>query len=116
MHIPRSAAGWARECDVARAERKPRLAEPQAVIEIGECVELHGPTTPFALDARTKIAGETCRLPDVSTDDFLIHVRDPLSVWRQKSLPGLQHPKGRITTANPGILGCSSSDGRAVGT
>jgi hypothetical protein len=84
------------------------------MVEVGQRVELNRLISPLALDARTKLGGETSGLADISADDLLIliHDRDPLAVRQQKGLSGLwQHPKGRITTSNPGLLGCSASGG-----
>src|SRR5687767_2176606 len=84
------------------------------MVEVGQSVELNRLVSPLALNARAKLGGETSWLADVSADDLLIliHDRDPLAVRQQKSLSGLwQHPKGRITTSNPGLLGCSAPGG-----
>jgi len=43
------------------------------VIEIGEGVELHRLATPLTLDACAEIGGESRRLTEVASDDFLIH-------------------------------------------
>ena len=52
------------------AEREPRLLESQRVIEVGERVELHRLSAPFALDAPPQVRGETRGLADVSCYDF----------------------------------------------
>ena len=84
------------------------------VVEVDQRVELDRLIAPLALDARPELGRYARRLMDVSGEDLviLIHVRDPLTVGQQKGLSGLgKHPKGRITTSNPGLLGCSSSGG-----
>jgi hypothetical protein len=84
------------------------------MVEVGQSVELNRLVSPLALNARAKLGGEASWLADVSADDLLIliHGRDPLTVRQQKGLSGLwQHPKGRITTSNPGLLGCSAPGG-----
>jgi len=91
--------------------------QPEGVVEVRERVELNRLIPPLALDARAQLGGEASGLADVPADDFvvLIHGRDPLAVRQQKGLSGLwEHPKGRITTSNPGLLGCSPSGGVAA--
>ncbi len=90
------------------------------MVEVGEGVELHRLVPPRPFYATPDVGGEPRGLADVAFDDFVVgilnwmHDRDPLSVGQQKGLSGLgQHPKGRITTSNPELLGCSSSGGVA---
>src|SRR5439155_19218870 len=115
VHVPPTTRGRTNQGHVGGAECEPGLAELQCVIEISERVELHRLATPRSLDASAQVGGQARRLTYVSSNDCLIHVRDPLRVASKKAFRGLLHPKGRITTSNPGLLGCSSSSGRSAG-
>ena len=84
------------------------------MVEVGEGVEPDRLRLPCQLDARPQLVWELGGLPYIATNDLVIHGRDPLVVagGQQKGLSGLpKHPKGRITTSNPALLGCSTSGG-----
>src|SRR5207253_7562319 len=69
--------------DVPRAERKPRLREPQALVEISERVELDRRALPGVLDLPAQLLRKPRRLGGVARDDVVVemlqraHVRDP---------------------------------------
>ena len=84
------------------------------MVEIGQGIESDRLRVPRQLDPRAQRVRHLDGLAYITTDDFVIHDRDPLMVGggQQKGLSGLaKHPKGRITTSNPALLGCSSSGG-----
>ena len=62
----------------SRAEREPRLLESQRVIEVGERVELHRLSAPFAFDAprgghRGDVVG--CRMYRSMISVFMLVIR-----------------------------------------
>jgi hypothetical protein len=89
-HAPLSAVVASRECDVAGSKRKPRFAESQCVVQVGEGVELYGVSRTRVLDPGAQLAREARRLADVACNDFLIHVGDPLEAPRLSCTRGQQ--------------------------
>ncbi len=66
------------------AQGQPRLGEPQALIEIGERVQLHGRALPGVLDLPPQLERKPRWLCGVARDDVVVemlllraHVRDP---------------------------------------
>src|SRR6185503_9512430 len=68
--------------ELAGTEGQPRLGEPQALIEVGERVQLHGRAVPGVLDLPSQLRREPRWLSRVARDDVVVELlqraHDPL--------------------------------------